>query len=150
MPAVDQYAIIANGLISLVNTTFAAEGVAAIHDELHESLGTERIEVGVAPVREQPMPGNRAAAHTLVTIQFFDLWDKAVDPTQMVDPRRITGFHARLKEALRTASIATSDSYWFFQWEGTEYPRDPTGNKTRFVMTVRAWSQNATLHETLG
>lgn len=146
----DPYAIAANAVEQIINSEFADEQPEVLHDELHESLGQDGIYVGIAPVRAVPVPNNRVAQHTLLHVQFFDLWEKRVDPHMIVDPRRITDFAYRLQDAIRRASVTANGNMWYFQWEGTEFPRDPVGNKTRFDMTIRAWGNNAALVETTG
>lgn len=146
--AVDSYAIIANTLKTIVDTEFSTEQIVAAHDQLHESLGVDGAVCGISPIRELPMSGNYTAKNTMVQIQFFDFWEKEIDPTQEADPRVITGYHARLLEAIRQHNDVGTGAHWYFQWEGTEYPRDPTGNNTRFVMSLRAWSTNDALYET--
>ncbi len=148
MSASTHYADAADALVALCNTIYAPEQITAIHDQLHEALGVDGAVIGVAPIREIPVPGQRTTQQTYIQIQFFDVWEKEIDPSQEVDPRVIAAYHARLLEALRTATITVSGSLWYFQWEGTEYPRDPTGNNSRFIMTVRAWSKNAAEYET--
>lgn len=144
----DSYAIAAEAMKAMIDVEFAPEQITAEHDELHESLGVDGPVVGIAPDRLQPMAGNRAAMHTLLHVQFFDIWEKDIDPTMVVDPRIITGYHNRLLTKIRTTTVTTNNDHWFFQWEGTEFPRDPVGNKTRFVASFRAWSDNTALVET--
>jgi hypothetical protein len=148
MAVIDPYAVAANALKMMVDQEFAPEQIVADHDELHESLGTDGPVVGIAPVRQAPMPGNRAAQNVFIQIQFFDFWEKEIDPTLSVDPRIITAFHTRLLEKIRSTTVQADNALWYFQWEGTEYPRDPVGNKTRFIMTLRSWADNGALVET--
>jgi hypothetical protein len=144
----DPYAPVANALVAAITAEFTPEQITADHDQLHEALGVDGPVCGVAPLREVPVANTRVAQHTLIQIQFFDVWEKEIDPTQQVDPRIITGHHARMMRVVREVVVPIGDSHWFLQWEGTEYPRDPTGNNSRFVMVVRAWSTNSALVET--
>jgi hypothetical protein len=66
------------------------------------------------------------------------------------DPRKITALAERFKEALKRANTAHmgTDRLWFFDIDTVEYPADPTGNRTRFVATIRAQGTNANLVET--
>jgi hypothetical protein len=146
------YSIAAAGLATIITTEFADLGVVPIHDELHESLGEEKRYVGISiDVRgDAPMARNRAAQETWCVIQWFEQWTKEVDPHQVVDPRIIAGLAYRLQQAIAAADLTYSGDFWFFNWEGTEYPRDPVGSKTRFYMRVRAYSNNAGLLETQG
>jgi hypothetical protein len=147
------FAIAAAAIKEMIDQEFAVEQITCIYDELHEALGSDDTGgsiAGVSLIRQVPAPGNRVAMHTLIQVQFFDGWDKEIDPTQEVDPRIIDGYHARLLNRIQSTTVTASGDHWFFQWEGTEYPRDPTGNKTRFVMQIRAWSNNSALIETGG
>jgi hypothetical protein len=145
----DHYADAADALKIIIDATYAAEQVVATHDQLHEALGVDGAVCGISPLREAPIPTQRTTQQTYIQIQFFDTWEKEIDPNQEVDPRIITRLHARLLESLRVATVAIEGVPWYFQWEGTDYPRDPTGNNTRFVMTLRAWSNNAAEYETV-
>jgi hypothetical protein len=145
----DAYTDAANALKAVIEAVYDdVPNIQIAHDELHEALGTDGPCVGIAPLREIPVATNRTTQQTYIQIQFFNDWEKEIDPTQEVDPRIITQLHARLMDALRTVTVTVGDIPWYYQWEGTEYPRDPTGNKTRFVTTLRAWSVNAAEYET--
>lgn len=144
----DSYAIAAQAMKAMIDAEFAAEQIVAEHDELHESLGVDGPVCGIAPDRLMPVPGNRAAMHTVLHVQFFDIWDKEIDPEMVVDPRVITSYHNRLLTKIRATAVTANNDHWFFQWEGTEFPRDPVGNKSRFVASFRAWSDNTALVET--
>ena len=39
---------------------------------------------------------------------------------------------------------------WYMTVTSVDYPKDPTGNKSRFEATVRAYGQNTALTETIG
>jgi hypothetical protein len=145
----DQYTIVANHLEAVINSTFAAEGVVARHDVVHESLGQQGPIVGIAPVRDLSLLSDRVVQNTYVEVRYLDHWQKMVDPTQAVDPRSITAKADRLRVALRDALLTPSGELWFFSVDETTYPNDPTGNKTRFYMVIRAWGNNSSLVETI-
>lgn len=118
-------------------------------DEIHESLGFDGfVHIGVAPTRDTPQTNAMIVQETWFTIQWFGPYDKAVNPMQSVDARPITVMAERLRRAIKTVSVPRDDQVWFLNWAGAEYPRDPTGNKTRFVATLRAVGNNAALIET--
>lgn len=148
--AVDPFTIISTAIIDAFNAEFAAEGFVMIPDRLHESLGRRRVDVGVSPTEDAPNMRNRIAEEMYVEVQFYGLWDESIDPETQVDPSVVTGYAARLKEALRTARAQDpgTAAVWFFDVDRTRYPNDPTGNKTRFEMTIRAWGNNQNLVET--
>lgn len=129
----------------------APEQIVAIHDKLHESLGLEGVEVGISPMRQVPQPGQRNVMETYVFVQFYDLWEKEVDPEQQVDPRRITGFAHRFMQAVERAQagVPGTSEAWYFDVDSVTYVDDPTGNKTRFEATVRARGDNAAMFERL-
>jgi hypothetical protein len=144
------YTIAAAGVEQIILTEFAPEGVVPLHDEIHESLGESGRVVGISMDErgDAPMARNRVAQETWVKIKWWEEWTKEVDPTQIKDPRLIAELAHRLQQALAAAELTSSGDFWFFNWEGTEYPRDPVGNKTRFIMRVRAFGNNAGLLET--
>lgn len=145
------YSTVATALQQIINTEFAPEGFVAIKDRIHESLGRERTEIGIAPIEEFPREGNAITQETSVEIRFYDVWSDEIDPSTMIDPTRITGYAERLRSAIRRsqASDPATGSVWFFQVGRTQYPEDPTGNNTRFHMNVRALGNNSALVETV-
>lgn len=149
---VNPYEVVATALKQIIDTEFAPEGITAIHDNIHESLGEKRVTVGIAPLRDSLADFSNIASNQFVEIRFYDLWDKKVDPAQTVNPMKITMYAERLKQAIRRshASFPGSGEVWYFDWRGTDYPNDPTGNKTRFHMTVRAFGTNTAINETTG
>lgn len=151
----DPYSVVAAALKQIIDTEFAAEGITAVNDQLHEALGNKRVAVGIAPVEETSLSTNRLANQFLVEVRFYDLWDKKVDPAQSVNPTKITAYANRLKRALQQARASyegdnATAEVWYFTWMRTDYPNDPTGNKTRFHMQVMATGDNTGLLETRG
>lgn len=147
----DPYAQISAALCTIINTEFDVENYVAVNDRLHESLGWDGTYIGVSPEGWRPRPRDRNSKETLALIQFYDKWEKEIDPAQRVDPTRITGFAARLEAAIQTqqASDPGTESVWFFDVNEVIFPLDPTGNKTRFHMLVRAFGQNNAILETI-
>lgn len=134
------YKVAASGIKAVFDTTFAPEGVTAQHDCLHESLGHGRVVAGISPIRKGFLPNNQSVQYTDILIQFYDLWRKEVDPTLQVNPFKITSYAERLERALEAAvaSAQGTSGVWYYQVTGVDFPRDPTSNKSRFEMTVRA------------
>jgi hypothetical protein len=143
---------VASLIIDVFNTEFSAEQFVMIPDELHESLGRTRVDVGIAPVEDIVRESNGIVQETWVEIKFYDLWKQEISPDTQVNPYRITAFADRLRDALRVARVQDpgTGQVWFFDVRRVQYPRDPTGNKSRFVMTVRALGNNNNLIETTG
>lgn len=144
------YEVAATAIKGIIDTEFTAEGFTATHDCLHESLGFRRTMIGISPIRRLKHPNDQMIAHTMIFIQFYDVWKKEIDPEQQVNPFRVAGFQHRLEVALERAqaTVAATDEVWYFLPESTEFPRDPTGNKTRFEMTVRCYGDSGALAET--
>ena len=46
----DAYTVAANALETIINTEFAAQGVTALHDRIHESMGLESVVVGISRI----------------------------------------------------------------------------------------------------
>lgn len=144
------YRIAAAGLEQIITTEFPDLAVVPTHDELHESLGVTGRVVGISIDRELPGMRNRVVQETYLRVQWFEQWEKDVDPTVVKDPRLIADIAFRLQVALGKATLTSSGDFWYFNWMSTEYPRDPIGNKTRFIMTVCAYANNSQLVETSG
>jgi hypothetical protein len=140
---------IAEAIIAVFNAEFAAEQITMIPDRLHESLGLERVDVGISPLEDYPNSGNAIMQETWVEIRFYDIWKKEISPNTQMNPYRITAFAERLKNALRVpAATPRTGQVWYFDVRRTQYPPDPTGNSTRFHMTIRAFGDNPALIET--
>ena len=144
------FQVAASGVISVFNTEFAAEGFKLIPDKPHDSLGFERVVAGVYPTEDVVQLGNALVQETYLEVKFLGLWDKQINPDQVVNPFIVTGYAERLKKALRAVSITDpqSNEMWYFQVLRTTYPDDPTGNKSRFIMSLRAYGDNPALLET--
>lgn len=136
---------------TVIDTEFAPEHISAIHDNLHESLGRHRVAVGIAPVEETARSGNAIVQDTMIEVKFYDLWTNEIDPETVVNPFKITAYAERLRSSLgRTrASTPGTGEVWYFDVLRVAYPNDPTGNKTRFVATIRAVGNNSGVVETI-
>lgn len=142
------YVIAATALKTIIDTEFSPEGIVAIHDHLHESVGWDGNYAGISPEYERPESAHEVALGVWVKVQLYLQWDKEINPFQTVDPRIIAEMGQRFREACRDASLTYSGQFWFMSVREVAYPQDPTGNKTRFVATVKAWAENNSLVET--
>lgn len=142
---------VANALKDIIDNEFAPEGYKVIFDNLHESLGRQAVAVGVAPMEEAPW-NDALALEIWVEVRFYDLWKQEISPDTVVNPTRITAFAERLRDAVRryNKDYFGTSRLWFFDLQRIQYPNDPTGNKTRFHATIRAYGNNAGLVETSG
>jgi hypothetical protein len=141
---------VALALKSVIDTEFAPEGYTAILDNLHESLGRTRVDIGIAPVEDTLMTGNDVVQETYVEVKFYHLWTQEISPSTIVNPTQITAYAERFRDAVRRAKLSDpgTGQVWYFDVRRVQYPSDPTGNKTRFVARVRAFGNNAGLVET--
>lgn len=131
----------ATGVKTVFDTEFAVEQFTAIHDCLHESLGRERVDVGISPERTNNSVGSEVMNEIYLLLQFYGLWTQEISPTTAVNPFTVASYAHRLQVALETAQdtrIGTS-AVWFYKVTGVDFPRDPTGNKTRFEMRILAY-----------
>lgn len=135
--------------MALADAEFAPEGYVTEDDWLHPSLGHTGTRMAVYPVRQRPA-SNALIFDTEVTFQFFDHYDREIDPEQAVSPARIENFAERFMRALQGGNSPSTPHTWFFNLLEIEYPRDPTGNRTRFEARIQAKSANPTIHETTG
>lgn len=154
MPTTSAYEQVAADLKTIIDAEFAADGFAAIHDELHESLGFDGTKIGIAPDERGDVvsAGTAVVQETYVVVRFQNAYNLQVDPRQAVDPRIIANYAERFRRAVRAANSPQygSEQTWFYTIIDTRYPRDPTGNKTRFFCTIKAQGNNAGLVETTG
>lgn len=135
-------------LKATLTTEFTAEGLAVEDDKLHESLGIERPIAGVFPEGERPHSSGIVAAF-LVSAQVFMRWDPQIDPAQKVDPALIEAWAWRLQRRIMTESKINGTYVDYYVVNDLIYPDDPTGNKTRFVVSVTGYGTNPSLSETL-
>lgn len=138
-------------LKGVIDTEFQPEGYVAVLDELHESLGRKRTAIGISPVEDVLQPGNDIVQETVIEVKFYLRWKQEISPDTQIDPTTITEYAERFRLALGRASrnIPGTSQLWYFDVRRVSYPRDPTGNKTRFVATVRCKGNNIALYETI-
>lgn len=148
------FSTVAAGIKAAFDAEFAAEGFVMRFDNLHGSLGLQRVDVGIAPVEDVPNSRNKVALETWVEVKFYDAWTKkwGASPEIVVNPERITEFAERFRRCLRESGVHDpgTNETWYYDVERVRYPNDPTGNKTRFVATIRAFGDNTGLIETRG
>jgi hypothetical protein len=119
-----------------------------VRDRLHESLGSDgNVYVGLSPNDDN---ADNIDMRMEMLLQFYDTYNLEIDPRQHVDPTRATNKAERLRRALADVRTTGSPHLWFFDVIRTSYPQDPTGNKSRFEMTINAWGNNTGLIETIG
>lgn len=127
-----------------------------LDDRLHEARGSDA-ELsaggaigGVYPERSAERPGQSVVLETTAVIQLFGYWRRDIDPAQTVSPALAEEYAERIRRAVQGASYTTDNHLWFFQVVEMDYPKDPTGNITRCVARVRAYSDNPAIIETTG
>lgn len=152
MAVTSTYETVATHLKAVIDTEFAPEGFTAILDKLHESLGRKRVDIGIAPVRERRYARDAYVRETWIEVRFYDLWTQEISPDTLVNPVRIATFAERFSRAIEAYNntVVGTGSMWFFDVEEIDYPDDPTGNKTRFHASVRAYGNNPAIVETVG
>jgi hypothetical protein len=152
MPTTSAYELAATVIKTVIDTEFEPEGIVAVFDNLHDSLGRYAVDVGIAPEEDSIMSGNALVNETILEVKFFDLWTDEIDPTTVVNPVKITTYAERFRRALKTtkATDPATQQVWYFDVRRIRYPNDPTGNKSRFVATIRCLGNNAGLVETTG
>lgn len=143
---------VATAIITIFDAEFAVEGFTMIPDNIHESLGERRVSVGIAPVEDVVVNSNSVVQETWVEVRFYDIWKREYIklPEIQVNPYRVTAFAQRFRNALRVSAAQDpgTGQVWYFDLRRVTYPNDPTGNKTRFHATIRAFGNNAALVET--
>lgn len=146
------YVEAADQLKVVLDATYAPEGLVTEHDDIHESLGFQGARLGIAPdERGDIVRGDNALVQeTWIEVKLFGVYNLEVNPNQAVDPRAITLLAERLRRSIKASNQAATGSMWYYNLMQIRYPRDPTGNRTRFVATLRAFGNNSSLVETTG
>jgi hypothetical protein len=142
------YAQVADALKAIIDTEFAPEAYTALHDNLHPAVGQEGTRIGIAPEVEEGRAGRTIQNDISLTVKFYRRWDAQVDENKKVDPRVISEFAERFRQAIRDNNQIGTDSAWYFNLVRIRYPNDPTGNKTRFEADLVAYGTNSALTET--
>lgn len=147
-----QYELAADALKQIIDAEFDPEGWAAEHDQLHPSVAWDKTRIGLAIDAESANPRVRVEQRVYIEIRFYLQYDRQINPEQSVDPRLIANAAERLRRAIQAQqATAEGDSkLWWFSEISCRYPEDPTGNKTRFTMSVEAHGNNTGLVETTG
>lgn len=149
--ATSPFTVLRARLKTIIDTEFAAEGIVAQNDRLHESLGVDGPVAGIFPDASRTLDDNVQVRTYGVVVQVFNRWDKRIDPKQVVDPATIEEWSERFMRACEANSTYVGDAHdWFFQVGDIEFPDDPTGNKSRFLAEVTGVAQNPAVVETTG
>ncbi len=146
-----QFNQIASAIKTVFDAEFAADGFVLVFDNLHPSLGRRAKHAGISPTEESPQAKDKLVQETELEIKFYNRYPNEIDPTSSVDPTVITTYAERCRAAigrLQKDTVGTAE-VWYFETGRTTYPSDPTGNKTRFHMIVRAYGNNSNLIETV-
>jgi hypothetical protein len=130
-----------------VETEFAAEGLTVLSDKLHDSMGIETPLAGVFPEGERTTREGAVGLY-LVSVQVFMRWDPQIDPAQIVPPELIEDWSWRLQRRMASESKLNLPNVSYYVVNDVIYPDDPTGNKTRFVMSLAGYGSNPALDET--
>lgn len=140
-------------LKTLLEAEFGEE--AEVRDDaLHESLGHELLEgkalIGVYPAMATERANNGMVQETTIYVQIFGQYNLRIDPTQVASPTLAEERTERVRRAVEAAEPTTGQHLWYFTVQRAEYPKDPTGNITRSILTVVAHSDNSGVVETTG
>lgn len=151
-PVTSPYAEAANAVAAILNAEFTDLGIVTQHDNLHESLGYMGTVVGVAPEHERPQASDAVVQEIVLRVKFYGMFVKDVDNQQSVDPRVAAEWAERFRRAVQSYNAGTPGTtlVWYLTVQGVDYPKDPTGNKSRFEALVLARGQNSALTETIG
>lgn len=136
-----------NLLITLLKETYAAEQFPVRSDKLHRSLGDGGTVIGVY-TNSTAHARDALVGEINITVQFYGHYKLEVNREQTVDPAVIEAYAERLRATIRAnKSLPHTPGVWYMNVERTLYPEDPTGNQTRYEMTIRAYGNNTALLE---
>jgi hypothetical protein len=145
------FSTVATILKDVIETEFTPEQFTVRFDKLHESLGRQRVDIGITPTTDIVRVSDNNVQETWVEVRFYLMWKKEISPDTAVDPTTITDYAERFRVALRERAPLLdphTGQTWFISLVEIAYPDDPTGNKTRFHATLRALGNNAAIVET--
>lgn len=134
-------------LIEVLTTEFTVEGFEFRDDKLHEAIGYKlkpgEAVGGVYPERAQGRPNQVLVQETFVVVQLFGYWKREIDPQTAASPTPVEEWAERIRRATYAAqSLPAASNRWFYEVQEVRYPLDPTGNITRLLAIVRAYSDN--------
>ena len=122
----------------ILDAEFTDLNIVTQHDNLHESLGYMGTVVGVAPEYERPQGTNAVVNEIYLKVKFYGMFIKDVDNQQSVDPRVAATWAERFRRAVQAQRVGSRPTtLWYMAVTSVDYPKDPTGNKSRFEATVR-------------
>ena len=144
------YTLVLAEIKDIIETEFAVEQFTVDADNLHESKGMDRVDIGFAPSDATPWSSDINTDEHHFELRFYDIWpqNQGPSPDIQVDPTLITLYAERFKDAVRRHNRVGTSSVWFLKVDKITYPNDPTGNKTRFHEQVTAVGNNTTYLET--
>jgi predicted secreted protein len=136
----------------VLNKEFETDEIVFKDDKIHDSLGQEGPVGGCYPDEAGEFFNDAQVLETTVTVQLFGEWTAKVDPEQTVSPGLVEERAERIRRACKEDEVGApgTEHLWYYRVIHVTYPDDPTGNKTRLLATVLAFSQNAGLVETNG
>lgn len=140
-------------LIDELTTEFAAEGFEFKDDKLHGAIKLEPGQAvgGVYPERAAARPNQTIVQETYVIVQLFGYWKREISPETVASPTQVEEWAERIRRRTHLAQANTPGqaNRWFYEVQEVRYPPDPTGNITRLSATVRAFSDNTAVVETV-
>lgn len=124
-----------------IQTAFSAEGWTAGDDKFGRSMGKDdahnHANISVTTDFARERPGKAHILDIAILVQFYLGYDAVPDETISRDNTIVEGYADRLRAQFAGAGARVdSGDAWYLRVVGTEYPDDPTGNKTRFEMNI--------------
>lgn len=135
------------GLMAVLAAAYPNDGFPIKDDHLHESLGHKGTIIGVSVERTVTNPANNTVSDIELKVQFYGKYEKKINPEQVVSGTPIETRAEAFRKALRVGDPNT-DAVWYYSLTRVEFPKDPTGNKTRYEAFVTAKGNNTALIET--
>jgi hypothetical protein len=133
---------------SVIATVYSAEGWTAGDDKIGRSMGKEvavdEATIAVTTDYERERLGQAIMLDIGILVQFYLGFDASPDETITRDVTDVEEYADRLRNAFSGSGATVDDGdAWYLRVVGTEYPDDPTGNKTRFEMNIVCEATNA-------
>lgn len=134
--------LIRNRLVTILTNEFGGDGLKVYSDKLTRALGDDGHYAGVSPNSSQEATNDVLTLNMEFLVQVYRRYDPQIDYKQRVDPTTIESWADRFRVACKTQDDINQPEAWYFRIVRIDFPDDPTGNKTRFVATIRCFGNN--------
>lgn len=133
---------LATRIKSIFATVFTAEGWTLADDRQVRAAGKDGNAFGLYPVLSTERNQQVQELQITYIVQFYLAYNADPDEFIVVDPNVVVGYADRLRRGFTGQSSGNTADQWYLRATQTAFPADPTGNMSRFEMTVLGFATN--------